>query len=537
MRTCSVCGKNSLSNKERSYHKFPVNRLELLEKWVRNIREADGSWEPSRSSVLCSDHFVRDCFNTASSERPRLRANAIPTLFDDVSKKKQGSPNQIMGPIQEGSSMSTLASEEGRCVSRTQTPLVLQGENTVVLDSQGTGPTVLSALPAPRCVLPELEAVPQNVSYAQGPCALSNTKSITKTECLTDVYNFSNGDDYADIGASIELTTQGVDEDGTAFKPSCASPAKTDCNIVISEVWGADVDGHAATSVRPPEEPVAIECETVVCKMECPSPPADECDVVAPEEPLSSLVPACHVYAHISPLAATKGLELIKSQRQHFVYNLSRPSPAWTRHTYVYKSGSVGYAVLSVDDSLVDPVAVEKLVLFDKNGNGTLLGKVFLHGMMRSAVDIANREQAEELLRTVDKLQLCCGVGKRADLKGVRLGNVQESGGRLFSEGCEVQFADAVLQRRRCPPCGALRKQLIGRLSKINAATKAPTEMVARKMRCMAQNLRRRDLRIVQLTEQLRQMRETNVAMKRALLAKLMCDHPESGELPVLKES
>ncbi|KAF2885822.1 hypothetical protein ILUMI_20350, partial [Ignelater luminosus] len=57
--------------------RFPKD-IELKNKWIKAVRREN--WSPSERSVLCSTHFVEDCFNRTLS-LTRLRSDAVPTIF------------------------------------------------------------------------------------------------------------------------------------------------------------------------------------------------------------------------------------------------------------------------------------------------------------------------------------------------------------------------------------------------------------------------------------------------------------------------
>ena len=63
-----------------SFHSFPHNDKELLQKWVHNIRRKD--WFPKRHSLICSEHFKQSCFvGRPGKKGRRLNPNAVPTIF------------------------------------------------------------------------------------------------------------------------------------------------------------------------------------------------------------------------------------------------------------------------------------------------------------------------------------------------------------------------------------------------------------------------------------------------------------------------
>lgn len=59
---------------------FPKDE-KVLNKWIVAIRRKN--WTPSKRSKLCSAHFTADSYETSGwSSRPRLKPDAVPTIFD-----------------------------------------------------------------------------------------------------------------------------------------------------------------------------------------------------------------------------------------------------------------------------------------------------------------------------------------------------------------------------------------------------------------------------------------------------------------------
>ncbi|MEQ2182902.1 hypothetical protein GOODEAATRI_027039 [Goodea atripinnis] len=82
---CSNTNKDGVS-----LFKFPKDP-ELRSKWVKQVRCTREKWEPTPSSVLCSEHFEVDCFDvvpvlkkslSCSVQHKRvLRPSTVPTVF------------------------------------------------------------------------------------------------------------------------------------------------------------------------------------------------------------------------------------------------------------------------------------------------------------------------------------------------------------------------------------------------------------------------------------------------------------------------
>ncbi|XP_032681631.1 THAP domain-containing protein 2-like [Odontomachus brunneus] len=88
MKTCCACGfrenRDTIDGNERvSYHSFPKKK-DMRQAWVRAIGKKD--FVPTKSSILCSQHFSKECLyypnNGGHKQRIRLRPDSVPTLFD-----------------------------------------------------------------------------------------------------------------------------------------------------------------------------------------------------------------------------------------------------------------------------------------------------------------------------------------------------------------------------------------------------------------------------------------------------------------------
>ncbi|XP_069096322.1 THAP domain-containing protein 3 isoform X2 [Pleurodeles waltl] len=80
-KSCSVpyCkSRYSINNKEVTFHRFPFSRPDLLGEWIARIGYAN--FNPKRHTVICSAHFIPDCFSKYGN-RKNLKENAIPTVF------------------------------------------------------------------------------------------------------------------------------------------------------------------------------------------------------------------------------------------------------------------------------------------------------------------------------------------------------------------------------------------------------------------------------------------------------------------------
>ena len=83
--TAVGCHNNHLSN--TSFHRYPKDP-ELRRQWLERAGRA--GWRPSANSVLCGEHFDRDCFvndgattsESGKKNQKTLKPDALPTNFN-----------------------------------------------------------------------------------------------------------------------------------------------------------------------------------------------------------------------------------------------------------------------------------------------------------------------------------------------------------------------------------------------------------------------------------------------------------------------
>lgn len=61
------------------YTRFPLDKADLLQKWLNNIKIEN--WTPNVSSLLCSEHFEQTCFRKKKGNYVTLKDGSIPTIF------------------------------------------------------------------------------------------------------------------------------------------------------------------------------------------------------------------------------------------------------------------------------------------------------------------------------------------------------------------------------------------------------------------------------------------------------------------------
>ena len=83
----------------------------MRKKWADQVKRTRDKWDgPTDHSVLCSCHFEEHCFEAEvrlaeslgvdSKKKPRLKADAVPTLFQRPASSKRPSMDAVAEPEQ-----------------------------------------------------------------------------------------------------------------------------------------------------------------------------------------------------------------------------------------------------------------------------------------------------------------------------------------------------------------------------------------------------------------------------------------------------
>ncbi|XP_015244622.1 PREDICTED: THAP domain-containing protein 1 A-like [Cyprinodon variegatus] len=153
MPTCVAfgCNNKQFSGCGKTFHRFPHSDAARMEQWVQNVRRK--KWQPSKKSVLCSEHFEEACFDR-TGQTVRLRESAVPTLFNfpkciqktPKPPRKDPAPRQIKPeptpaphPDQEeGSSSCTTGDavvQKEHVYSMSDSPIILKRKLDVALNA------------------------------------------------------------------------------------------------------------------------------------------------------------------------------------------------------------------------------------------------------------------------------------------------------------------------------------------------------------------------------------------------------------------
>ena len=82
VNSCSAygCQNGQKAGSGISFHRFPHNNPQHLEKWINAMKHKD--WRPNKYSFICSQHFDESYFITVPGcVSRRLKPDAVPTKF------------------------------------------------------------------------------------------------------------------------------------------------------------------------------------------------------------------------------------------------------------------------------------------------------------------------------------------------------------------------------------------------------------------------------------------------------------------------
>ncbi len=89
VKTCVAVGCSNTYSHGVGLFGFPQEAT-LRNKWIREVRKTRDKWKgPSQHSVVCSDHFSEESFESGTHlesqfgllKRRRLKPDAVPTIF------------------------------------------------------------------------------------------------------------------------------------------------------------------------------------------------------------------------------------------------------------------------------------------------------------------------------------------------------------------------------------------------------------------------------------------------------------------------
>ncbi|XP_055054048.1 THAP domain-containing protein 1 [Misgurnus anguillicaudatus] len=80
VQSCSAYGCKNRYHKDKniSFHKFPLARPDVCDKWVTAIKRRN--FKPTKYSSICSQHFTKNSFRQDCNNRV-LKDDAVPSLF------------------------------------------------------------------------------------------------------------------------------------------------------------------------------------------------------------------------------------------------------------------------------------------------------------------------------------------------------------------------------------------------------------------------------------------------------------------------
>ncbi|XP_014875673.1 eukaryotic translation initiation factor 3 subunit A-like isoform X2 [Poecilia latipinna] len=92
-KRCVAAGCCNYPNEHISLFSFPKDE-KLRDQWTQQVQRTRGSWLPTPSSVLCSEHFTADCFEEAPGLKESfglevrykrvVKPTAVPSIFEMI---------------------------------------------------------------------------------------------------------------------------------------------------------------------------------------------------------------------------------------------------------------------------------------------------------------------------------------------------------------------------------------------------------------------------------------------------------------------
>uniref|UniRef100_A0A8C5DNH9 THAP domain-containing protein 1-like n=1 Tax=Gouania willdenowi TaxID=441366 RepID=A0A8C5DNH9_GOUWI len=117
VQTCSAYGCKNRYHKDKdvSFHKFPLARPDVCDKWVSAMRR--NNFKPTKYSNICSQHFTTDCFKRECNNRV-LKESAVPSLFTfnlSIKSLEDCFPSDIHFPLPLPLTSDPVAEEPDTC--------------------------------------------------------------------------------------------------------------------------------------------------------------------------------------------------------------------------------------------------------------------------------------------------------------------------------------------------------------------------------------------------------------------------------------
>lgn len=119
--------------------------------------------------------------------------------------------------------------------------------------------------------------------------------------------------------------------------------------------------------------------------------------------------------------------------------NLRRPSDYWSEQLFSEEPNTVSYQTVCLSNNTVPPLKFERAVIFEaQTAEGPSVCKVFLRGIPHLESSVGTPSQAEDILRYVDNVPLCAGVGELTEFAVVKIQekSCQRVENKLYSNKC-----------------------------------------------------------------------------------------------------
>ncbi|KAM7282544.1 uncharacterized protein ISCGN_002691 [Ixodes scapularis] len=197
--------------------------------------------------------------------------------------------------------------------------------------------------------------------------------------------------------------------------------------------------------------------------------------------------------------------------------NLRRPSDYWSEQLFSEEPNTVSYQTVCLSNNTVPPLKFERAVIFEaQTAEGPSVCKVFLRGIPHLESSVGTPSQAEDILRYVDNVPLCAGVGELTEFAVVKIQekSCQRVENKLYSNKCNGSVLG--VSGHPCLSCKYLRKLLTSRMWKARrgkAKTNLTAYTAAKKLRRALRTLKRKKNRVRTLLDQINQTRAQNASI------------------------
>ncbi|CAN7986056.1 unnamed protein product [Ixodes hexagonus] len=144
--------------------------------------------------------------------------------------------------------------------------------------------------------------------------------------------------------------------------------------------------------------------------------------------------------------------------------DLEHPSKYWSQQLLTIEPLRISYQTAVFTGAVDHPVLLDKLVVFKMDGTGAAAAcNVYLRGFLHQEKAVASRQEAQEALSYVGRVQLCPGVGELGEFESLTLQEARLRITRNHMYAVECDGSVSGITGLRCPACRQSRKLLKSR--------------------------------------------------------------------------